>query len=218
VPKHPTGDRSSPSTLMRRFLRSRVPALVAAMAVLAGGAGVLRVHDAVQAATVEEIRSPASGTQQAERGGRRTELPPAPEGKIPFPVDGGSTCFIYWSSFGQSRGTRLHEGTDIMGVAHQPVYAVVDGTLDHRYTNTGTAGFGWTLIDDETGVIYKYFHLAADPAGRQVGDRVEVGDVIGYVGDSGTIAGNYHLHLEVRPDNVPMQPLEVLDVRNCNVR
>ncbi len=182
--------------------------------VVAAGVGAPR---STAADSVSEITGPAQGMATAVRGAMNRTLPAAPAGKIPFPVDGGPTCHIYWSSFGQSRGARSHEGTDIMGVAHQAVYAVVAGELTHRYTNTGTAGWGWTLVDDETGVTYKYFHLADDSVGWLEGDHVEVGDVIGYVGDSGTLPGNYHLHLEVRPNNVPIQPLNVLDVRNCRV-
>lgn len=168
------------------------------------------------ASTIAEINGPAVGYQTAERlTVRHRDLPAPPAGKIPFPVDGGPTCYVFWDSFGASRGSRSHEGTDIMGIAHQPVYAVVNGTLTKRYTNTGTAGWGWTLVDSQTGIIYKYFHMTDDPAGRREGDRVEVGDVLGYVGDSGTIAGNYHLHFEVRPNNVARQPLDVLDLRSC---
>ena len=40
-----------------------------------------------------------------------------------------------------------------------------------------------------------------------------MGDVLGFVGSSGTdSATNFHLHFEVRPNNVPVNPLPLLDI------
>ena len=40
-----------------------------------------------------------------------------------------------------------------------------------------------------------------------------MGDVLGFVGSSGTdSATNFHLHFEVRPNNVPVNPLPLIDV------
>ncbi len=141
------------------------------------------------------------------------EAPPVPEGMLAFPVTPGSDCYVL-DNFGDARGsTRLHEGVDIMGSAGNEVIAVASGVLTKRYTNTGTAGWGWTLEDESTDTIYKYFHLAEDPAGLVEGDTVTAGQVIGYVGKSGTFGDdNYHLHFEVRPNNVAIDPLPLLVV------
>lgn len=174
--------------------------------------------------TVLSLDDPGNALRTAERIALRP--PPVPEGRIHrdlpvpapgllnFPVDAASNCYLSRSSFGASRdgGARGHEGTDIMGSAGREVYAIANGVLEKRYTNTGTAGFGWTLRDPQTGVVYRYFHLAENPAGRVQGDDVVIGDVIGYVGDTGTTVGNFHLHLEVRPDNSPVNPVGLLDV------
>jgi murein DD-endopeptidase MepM/ murein hydrolase activator NlpD len=137
-----------------------------------------------------------------------------------FPVAAGSDCYVL-DNFGDARGsTRLHEGVDIMGSAGLPVFAVVAGVLTQRYTNTGTAGWGWTLYDASTKTTYKYFHLAEDAVGLVEGSSVSAGQTIGYVGNSGTAGeNNFHLHFEVRPNNVAIDPLPLLVVdRNvCGV-
>ncbi len=140
------------------------------------------------------------------------ELLDVPEGMVMFPLLPASDCFVL-DNYGDARGCcRLHVGVDIMGSENQPVFAVADGVLTQKYTNTGTAGWGWKLEDEENDVVYKYFHLTEDLRGLEVGDTVRRGDVIGYVGDSGTTVGNFHVHFEVRPGNVPVDPLPLLDV------
>jgi murein DD-endopeptidase MepM/ murein hydrolase activator NlpD len=168
--------------------------------------------------SIGRLDEPGTALETAERLALRA--PPVPEGKLLFPVSAGSDCYVL-DNFGDARGsTRLHEGVDIMGSAGRQVFAVASGVLTKRYTNTGTAGWGWTLYDDSTGTTYKYFHLAQDPAGLAEGSSVVVGQPIGFVGNSGTFGvDNFHLHFEVRPNNVAIDPLPLLVVdRNaCGV-
>ncbi len=59
-------------------------------------------------------------------------------------------------------------------------------------------------LDHGDGVVTRYAHLLAIEAGVQVGVAVEVGQVVGYVGNSGTPEGvsdpdvENHLHFEIR--------------------
>jgi murein DD-endopeptidase MepM/ murein hydrolase activator NlpD len=59
-------------------------------------------------------------------------------------------------------------------------------------------------IDHGEGVVSRYCHLSAVAEGLEVGQRVEQGQIVGYVGNSGTPASYYeqgaemHLHLEIR--------------------
>ena len=215
-----------PAVLTR--LRRRaivVGALVSS--VLVGSVWSTASVPASAADTVLSLDDPGNALRPAERialrpppaptlpeGQVHRDLPIPAAGLLNFPVDAATNCYLSLSSFGASRdgGARGHEGTDIMGSAGREVYAIANGTLEKRYTNTGTAGFGWTLRDPSTGVVYRYFHLAENNAGRTEGDKVVVGDVIGYVGDTGTTVGNFHLHLEVRPGNVAVNPVGLLDV------
>ncbi len=195
---------------------------VAASAVCLGLGSFASAQEADTAATVR-LDAPGTALRTAERLALRTPppgvAPTAPEGLLIFPVDAGSDCYVL-DNFGDSRGTRRHEGLDIMGSSGRAVYAVAAGTLTKRYTNTGTAGWGWTLYDADTDTTYKYFHLTEDPNGLVEGDTVELGDVIGFVGSSGTSsAENIHLHFELRPGNVAIDPLPrvFVDTSVCTV-
>ena len=168
--------------------------------------------------SIARLDEPGSALKTAERLALRPS--PVPAGKLLFPVSPGSDCYVL-DNFGDARGsTRLHEGVDIMGSAGLPVFAVVAGVLTQRYTNTGTAGWGWTLYDASTKTTYKYFHLAEDAVGLVEGSSVSAGQTIGYVGNSGTAGeNNFHLHFEVRPNNVAIDPLPLLvvDRKACGV-
>ncbi len=161
---------------------------------------------------VARLDEPGSALRTAERVSLRPPpAPPVPDGMLMFPVLPGRGCYVL-DNFGDARGTeRLHEGLDITGSAGQPVFAVASGVLTKRYTNTGTAGWGWTLYDASTKITYKYFHMAEDAGGFVEGASVTIGDTIGYVGNSGTFGeANFHLHFEVRPNNVATDPLPLL--------
>jgi murein DD-endopeptidase MepM/ murein hydrolase activator NlpD len=196
----------------RRFLGAMVGAACACR--LAMEASPL-AHAEGSTARLDE---PGTALRTAERLGLRA--PPVPPGKLLFPVAPASDCYVL-DNFGDARGsTRLHEGVDITGSAGQPVFAVVSGVLTKRYTNTGTAGWGWTLYDASTDTTYKYFHLAQDPAGLVEGSSVSAGQTVGYVGKSGTFGvDNFHLHFEVRPRNIAIDPLPLLvvDRKACRV-
>lgn len=219
------------------WVGSRRSLLVAASACCAAALVGARWNTgrAVAQGGIARLDAPGTALQTAERLSLRPPAPPpveapdvvtapdvaaVPDGMLLFPVSPGQDCYIL-DNFGDARGsTRLHEGVDIMGSAGFPVFAVASGVLKKRYTNTGTAGWGWTLYDETTDTTYKYFHLTEDPAGLAEGDTVTVGQTIGYVGDSGTSGvDNFHLHFEVRPGNVAIDPLPLLVVdRNaCGV-
>lgn len=202
---------------MAMSTRTRACSLVLATIVSLAGAGSFTQAQEVNAPVA--LNEPGEALAPAERLILRK--PPVPAGKLLFPVDPGTDCYVL-DNFGDGRDakTRLHEGIDIMGSAGHEVYAVAGGTLTKRYTNTGTAGWGWTLYNRETSTTYKYYHLAEDPHGLIEGATVKAGDIIGFVGSSGTSSTtNFHLHFEVRPDNVAVDPLPLLfiDTKACRV-
>lgn len=64
---------------------------------------------------------------------------------------------------------------------------------------------GWRVgVTSPSGVYYYYAHLYAYASGLAVGDRVESGDFLGYMGDSGYgeegTTGRFptHLHLGIQ--------------------
>ncbi len=180
------------------------------------------------------LSGPATAGRGAERIGEpappATTAPPAstvappptlaqpPAGKLAFPIDPGPQCYVL-DNFGDCRsgGSRAHIGVDILDARGRTVYAVADGRLTYQFTDTGTAGFGWTLQGDD-GRLYRYFHLDSFVEGLALGDTVAFGDPIGYVGSSGNFLSdgtenraNIHLHFEVHEGrNAPIDPLPLL--------
>lgn len=65
----------------------------------------------------------------------------------------------------------------------------------------------WVKLDDGGVYVNRYCHLDSIASGIQVGTRVSVGQVIAYVGESGTPesisnpGSEYHLHFEMRVGN-----------------
>ncbi len=105
----------------------------------------------------------------------------------------------------------LHEGVDLFAVAGTPVSACVDGVI--RKLADGTIGGISFWLDGDDGVTYYYGHLRGYAPGLVAGKRVRVGEVLGYVGDTGVALGTYpHLHFEMHPHGgLPVTPKPTLD-------
>jgi murein DD-endopeptidase MepM/ murein hydrolase activator NlpD len=114
--------------------------------------------------------------------------PPPPP--TPCPVAGPVEFVDSWG-FRRSGGRR-HQGVDLLAAHGTPVVAPVAGTVTVRDNRTGGRSYHLVAAD---GTYYYGTHLAAYGATG----AVEVGDVIGYVGDTGNAAGTPHLHLEIHP-------------------
>jgi murein DD-endopeptidase MepM/ murein hydrolase activator NlpD len=122
------------------------------------------------------------------------------------PVDGG---FIS-SGFGRRRDPftgRIshHDGLDFQTREGAKVYATADGVvISSKYRR----GYGYTVeIDHGNGMVTRYAHNAKNLI--RAGKRVERGDVIAYVGNSGRSTAP-HLHYEVRVGGVAQNPLKYI--------
>lgn len=122
-----------------------------------------------------------------------------PVNELAWPVSGWIS-----SGFGVRDG-RLHEGLDIAAEEGDPVRAVRAG----RVVFAGDRGtYGLTvIIDHGKGLTTLYAHLSA--LAVREGERVAGGQVIGRVGSTGRSTGP-HLHLEVRLNGVPYDPIYCL--------
>ena len=99
-------------------------------------------------------------------------------------------------------GGRRHEGTDLFAAPGSYVYAVVDGTLTRRAWDQPGSRSGnawWLTAADGSGTYYFYAHLADFAPELGVGSRVEAGQIIGFMGNTGKSAFP-HLHVEIHPN------------------
>jgi murein DD-endopeptidase MepM/ murein hydrolase activator NlpD len=130
------------------------------------------------------------------------------DGTIVCPVQGVSA---YGDSWGAPRsGGRRHQGVDMIAPTGTPLQAVIGGFVTQKDNRLG----GITIsLQGDNGNRYYYAHLSAYEG---VDGRVEVGQVIGYVGDTGNATGIPHLHFEIRPNGgVPVNPYPSVRAAGC---
>ena len=128
-------------------------------------------------------------------------------GTVAFPVRHGRITSEYGRRVDPVHGKeRFHEGIDIAAVAGSPIYAVAEGQVIFSGFH---AGFGRVLgVRHSDEVTTLYAHCWTTRVG--VGDRVNAGTVLGFVGDTGRATGP-HLHFEVRVRGRSVDPLAVTE-------
>ncbi|POR49469.1 murein DD-endopeptidase MepM/ murein hydrolase activator NlpD [Paraburkholderia eburnea] len=99
---------------------------------------------------------------------------------------------------------RFHEGVDLTAPAGTPIYAAATGTLELAASERGYGKL--VVLRHDSGYSTRYAHLASWAVGLKSGQRIEQGQVIGYVGRTGVTTGA-HLHFEVRHNDEPLDPL-----------
>ena len=114
----------------------------------------------------------------------------------------GRTCAVagahsFTDTWGAPRsGGRTHTGLDMMAAMGTPIVAIENGYI--WSPNWHWAGGNGVYVRGDSGDIYYYAHLQGYAPGLYDGQRVGVGQVIGYNGNSGN-ASVPHLHLAYQP-------------------
>jgi len=99
---------------------------------------------------------------------------------------------------------RHHEGVDFAAPYGTPVRATADGLVTRVGREEG--GYGNVIeVRHANGIRTRYGHLSAFGRGLDVGQRVEQGETIGYVGSTGLSTGP-HLHYEFLVNGRPTNP------------
>jgi murein DD-endopeptidase MepM/ murein hydrolase activator NlpD len=108
------------------------------------------------------------------------------------------------STFGHRR-SGWHGGIDIKAPLGTPVQAAAAGVVTAAGVETR---YGLVVkIEHRAGFVTVYAHNDVNLV--EVGDRVDAGDLIALVGNTGR-ATTYHVHFEVRRDGLAYNPLYLL--------
>lgn len=99
----------------------------------------------------------------------------------------------------------FHNGIDIAAPLGTEIKVIEDGIVEKCEYNQYSGNFAVIRHNDTT--TSSYAHMAR--ADVTTGQKVSKGDVIGIVGSTGSSTGP-HLHMEIRIDKNPVDPLEYL--------
>jgi murein DD-endopeptidase MepM/ murein hydrolase activator NlpD len=104
--------------------------------------------------------------------------------------------------------SRAHKGVDYSAPSGTPIRAAADGRVVFRDWYSGYGNFIVLEHTASTGRRYEtaYGHLSAFASRVQVGETLRQGQLLGYVGMTGTATGP-HLHYEVRINGQQVDPL-----------
>lgn len=145
----------------------------------------------------------AAGKARAGGGGPST---PAPN------YSGTATGRLIWPTLGSARLTqkysRGHQALDIGNRAHGPIYAAASGIVVKAEHSGWNGGYGQVvIIDHGNGMRTLYGHN--DKVYVEVGDKVEQGKTIAWMGNTGNVRGptGIHVHFEVIINGTKYDPM-----------
>lgn len=136
---------------------------------------------------------------ESHNGGNWTDFADAPS---LWPIAGRVTSSFGWrhNPLDPSK-MEFHEGIDIAAPRGTPVHATADGIVEMAGHETG---FGRVIIlNNGHGIQTLFAHLSGFAITQ--GEQVRIGQVIGYVGDTGWSTGD-HIHYEVIIHGTPVNP------------
>jgi murein DD-endopeptidase MepM/ murein hydrolase activator NlpD len=146
--------------------------------------------------------STATNTPMAGGAAPDAQAPPAGSASLGsftflgaiFPVRGTHSYGGGAGRFGAGRAGHIHQGQDVMAACGTPLVAARGGIVAARAVQSAAGNY--LVIDDPiSGQSYMYAHLRM-PAVVKRGQRVDTGQPIGVVGETGD-ATACHLHFEI---------------------
>ena len=162
--------------------------------------GVQEIHPAQRDTVASWLISTPGSSAEALQRAASVVLSPAPER---WPTGGYVTK--EFNSGHVARGIKPHQGIDIAGPVDTPILASASG----RVARTGSDEFLGNFVEIEHGLGYLtvYGHLSRIAVARN--DRVETGQVVAYMGESGQTTGP-HLHFEIWHQGEAVDPRTVV--------
>ena len=155
-------------------------------------AGVKQLESIIKKVLEDKARSEREERIRQQQQALKTKEFNLLKGQLPWPTEGRVI-----SKFGKQWNSRLktttdNPGIDIKGQPGSPIRSTMSGVVT---TITYIRGYGTTVIIDHGGGFYTvYSHVTNIQT--QVDSEVRSGDVIAYMGDSGSVNGS-KLHFEV---------------------
>jgi len=159
----------------------------------------------------QAVKEFAANSQRIQAWLEANKTPPPVQGsaqqRVKFlrPVAAPITVNFGWRLDPIDNVNRFHEGIDFGATEGTPIKAAGEGLV---VLAGWVGGYGYTIIvEHANGYSTLYAHASRLLA--EVGQRVNAGQIIAEVGNSG-ISTAPHLHFEVRRAGQPVNPLEYL--------
>ena len=167
--------------------------------------------------------SESKGNDSKQSGGPFIEQQDAEKDELLFKADKYLNAIRYLplgkpvqgsisSGFGKRKDplnhkTAFHSGIDFRGNRGEGIYATADGVVKKAFRNGGYGNY--VLIDHGNGYTSSFSHMQKYLVHK--GDRVERGQLIGLIGNTGRSTGS-HLHYEIALGKKPINPYKFLKV------
>lgn len=100
---------------------------------------------------------------------------------------------------------KMHSGIDFTAPTGTPIYSTGNGTVE---ASGYDGGYGLRVVINH-GYSYRTLYGHMSKTEVRAGQRLKRGDLIGYVGNSGTSTGP-HLHYEVHKNGRPVNPVNFI--------
>ena len=155
-------------------------------------AGVLQLEAIIKKVLEDKARFEREARIREQQAVLKTKSFKSLQGKLPWPAEGRVITKFgrQWNS--KLKTTTENPGIDIKGQPGSSIKAVMGGVVT---TITYIRGYGTTIIIDNGGGFYTvYSHVTNIQT--SVDNQVRSGDIIAYMGDSGSINGS-KLHFEI---------------------
>ena len=155
-------------------------------------AGIIQLESIIKKVLEDKARFERELRIRKQQEALKTKSFKALKGQLPWPAEGRiiSKFGRQWNS--KLKTTTENPGIDIKGQPGSPIRTVLGGVVT---TITYIRGYGTTIIVDHGGGFYTvYSHVTNIQT--VVDGQVRNGDIIAYMGDSGSINGS-KLHFEI---------------------
>ena len=155
-------------------------------------AGVIQLESIIKKVLEDKARFERELRIRKQQEALKTKSFKALKGQLPWPAEGRIIAKFgrQWNS--KLKTTTENPGIDIKGQPGSPIRTVLGGVVT---TITYIRGYGTTIIVDHGGGFYTvYSHVTNIQT--VVDGQVRNGDIIAYMGDSGSINGS-KLHFEI---------------------